>query len=201
MKRKQKRVIRKIEAIQQDAPLASLEYLKESRNYVYAIALLFLVCAIAGFFLADYLHALEEQLKGIVDKTQDLSTPGLIAFIFFNNIQSAAIGLIGGLLLGIIPVINAATNGVVLGYVFARVYKITGFADFWRILPHGIFELPAVFIALGLGLKLGLSFFQPQPFELVKDRFKKSIITFVEIVVPLLIVAAIIEGILIALST
>jgi len=46
-----------------------------------------------------------------------------------------------------------------------------GFLSLWRLLPHGIFELPAVFISLGMGLKIGMFIFQKKKLELVEKCF------------------------------
>ena len=35
-------------------------------------------------------------------------------------------------------------------------------SDLFRLLPHGIFELPAIFISLGLGLRFGMFIFQKE---------------------------------------
>ena len=69
----------------------------------------------------------------------------------------------------------------------------------WRIFPHGIFELPAVFISLGLGLKLGTFIFQRNKLKAFAEFFWNSLRVFLFIVLPLLIIAAIIEGSLIFL--
>jgi stage II sporulation protein M len=90
-------------------------------------------------------------------------------------------------------------NGAVLGYVFSRVYVLYGASDFWRILPHGIFELPAIFIALGLGVKLGFFIFSGNIKQEFLRRFYYSFLVFLFVVVPLLIIAAIIEGLLITI--
>ena len=63
--------------------------------------------------------------------------------------------MILGIFLGIFPIITTISNGVILGYVLKRTAESVGVIEFWRLFPHGIFELPAVFISLGLGLKLG----------------------------------------------
>ena len=57
--------------------------------------------------------------------------------------------------------------------------------------------MPAVFISLGLGLKLGMFIFSKKPGLELRKRFFESLNVFLFIVVPLLIIAAIIEGILI----
>ncbi|MBI3333900.1 stage II sporulation protein M [Candidatus Pacearchaeota archaeon] len=179
----------------------AIRYTLETRTFIYAIIALFVCSAIAGFFLAEYLGFFDEMLKKLIDKTTDLSTVELIVFIFLNNLQSAFFGMLLGILVGIPPVFNAALNGAVLGYVLRKVHAVTGFADFWRLLPHGIFELPAIFIALGLGVRLGSFPFGSNLRERLKYLFIGSLKAFICIVLPLLLIAAIIEGLLIGLTS
>ena len=120
----------------------------------------------------------------------------MIFFILQNNVQSALFSLIAGIFLGIPPLLSAVTNGVVIGYVLSKTYEIGGLAIWWRLLPHGIFELPAVFIALGMGMKLGAALFKNK--KEIKDKLYQSINVFLMIILPLLITAAIIEGLLIS---
>ena len=90
--------------------------------------------------------------------------------------------------------------GVVIGYVLNRVWQESGIRDIWKILPHGIFELPAVIIALGLGLRLGAYLFGAnEKRETFKELAYKSVNTFLMIILPLLVLASIIEGLLIML--
>jgi len=90
-------------------------------------------------------------------------------------------------------------NGYLLGFVAMLSAKSQGIFILWRILPHGIFELPAIFISLGIGLRLGTYAFQKKKVSF-KNWIFSSLRVFILIVLPLLIVAAIIEGALIALS-
>ena len=74
-----------------------------------------------------------------------------------------------------------------------------GGLSLWKILPHGIFELPAVFIALGIGIKLGMFIFQKKKLESLKNYSINSLRVFLLIILPLLVIAGIIEGTLIFL--
>lgn len=134
-------------------------YIGESRNYIYFVSILFLLGAVFGFIFKESLVGLDPMLKELVDKIKDLNLLGLIWYIFQNNILSAFFALVFGVFFGLLPLFNAGFNGVVLGYVFSRAAEVGGIGVVWKILPHGIFELPAVMIAVGLGLKLGLGFF------------------------------------------
>ena len=105
--------------------------------------------------------------------------------------------IVFGILLGLIPIFYSITNGVILGYVFSKIYNLSGFSEFWRILPHGIFELPAIIISMALGLKLGLFFYSSNTWKEFKQRVMGSFRTFIFVVIPLLVIAALIEGLLI----
>ena len=168
----------------------SIRYLKSSFNYIYIIIALFIVSATFGFIFAEKLSFLDEILREIISKTIYLNSYELTAFILMNNAIASLISIIGGIVVGIVPILSSIGNGAVIGYVLEKV----GIASFWRLLPHGIFELPAVFISFGLGIKLGFSIFNKKKF---RERFYNSILVFAFIIVPLLIIAAIIEGLLI----
>jgi len=176
----------------------SLSYLKESINYVYFIFSLFIVSGLVGFFFSGSFSFIEGFLRELIQRVEGMGAFDLVAFIFYNNATSALYGLFLGIFLGIFPLVNAITNGIVLGYVMESVWEISGFSDFWRILPHGIFELPAIFIALGLGVKLGFFVFAKNKRAELNKRLFNSLLVFVFIVIPLLVIAAIIEGLFIA---
>lgn len=185
-----------IEKIKKD----SLKYISESKNYIYITAVLFVIFAVLGFVFSSHLGFIDEILKELIKEVSLLEGTDISLYIFANNVQSAIIGLFSGIFLGIMPIVNIVTNGVVIGYVLSKVSANGSLLDMWRILPHGIFEIPAIFIALGMGIKLGMSFFTKYPFKTFRERLYLSAIVFLTIVLPLLAIAAIIEGFLIALA-
>jgi stage II sporulation protein M len=142
---------------------------------------------------------LDQIIKGLLESTKNLSGPSLIGFIFLNNIQSAFYGFIFGVIIGIFPIINALANGVLIGYVLEKAVTSVGIIQTLKLLPHGLFELPAIFIALGLGLKMGLFMFHKNKTKELRKSFLEGLNTFLMIVLPLLIIAAIVEGLLITL--
>jgi len=178
----------------------ALSYIKESAKYIYTAAILFGLGTIIGFVFQDKLKFIDEILKQLLRKTLDLNPIEMIFFILQNNLQSALISIILGVFLGIFPIFSTLSNGIILGYVLKQTLEVASILIWWRLIPHGIFELPAIFISFGLGIKLGFSFFQKDPKKTFKTRFYKSANTFLMIIIPLLIIAAIIEGILIFLS-
>ena len=180
----------------------SLNFLKESKKFIWIVLGLFLAFALIGFFIPvpDVISKqIFEFIKEILGKTENMSQGQLIKFIFLNNIQSSFLGMVFGVFLGIFPVISTIANGYLLGFVANFAIQENGIFSLWRILPHGIFELPAVFISFALGLRIGASIFSKKKFRKFNETFISCLKIFVLIIIPLLIIAAIIEGSLIFL--
>ncbi len=172
----------------------STAYLVSSRRYIYFATTAFLFFCIVGYVFSSYLSFLDEFIRNLVSRVSALHGLDLGLFIFANNLQSAFVGMILGAFFGLVPIFNIILNGTVLGYVIAVVSTKSNFLDIWKLLPHGIFELPAIFISLGLGLKLGMFIFTRKPFKTLRERLYCSMLVFLFYVLPLLAIAAIIEG-------
>jgi stage II sporulation protein M len=176
----------------------SWRFIKSSKNYIYAIIILFILSSAFGFLFPVFF---EDQImvfvQRIISETEGFGSIEMIIFLLRNNLQSAFIGMFFGIFLGIVPFINSVANGYVLGFVASEIVSIEGIFILWRILPHGIFELPALFLALGMGLKIGSFIFQKKKIYSLKYYLYNSSLVFLLFVIPLLIIAAIIEGTLI----
>lgn len=181
----------------------SWSYIKESRNFIYLVISVFFLFSLIGFFIPapdSIFNQILIFIDELLSKTDGMSQTELIRFIFLNNVQSSFVGLFFGALLGIFPLIAIIVNGYLLGFVSSMSVNLEGIFILWKLVPHGIFELPAVFISMGLGLKLGTFIFQKNRFKIFKKYFRNSLIVFLFVIIPLLILAAIIEGILIFLG-
>ena len=181
----------------------SWNYLKESKKFIWIVIGLFLTFVLIGFFIPVpeiISKQILEFIKEILGKTESMSQGQLIKFILLNNIQSSFLGMVFGVFLGIFPVISTIANGYLLGFVANFAIQENGIFSLWRILPHGIFELPAVFISFALGLRIGASIFSKKKFRKFNETFISCLKIFVLIIIPLLIIAAIIEGTLIFLG-
>ncbi len=179
----------------------SWNYVKESKKFIFAVIGIFFVFVLIGFFIPvpEFIYnKIMEFIQELLKQTQSMSQLELIKFITLNNLESTFKGIFFGILLGIPPIISAIANGYLLGFVSLMSVNQDGFLVLWRILPHGIFELPAVFISLGLGLKLGTFIFQKNKKKAFMNYLINSLKVFLLIVVPLLIIAGIIEGTLMA---
>jgi uncharacterized membrane protein SpoIIM required for sporulation len=130
-------------------------------------------------------------LKGKFSK-QGISTVS----IFLNNIQSALIIYVGGLI-GIITVFVLFFNGLIIGYLATKM-PIGVFIIL--IAPHGIFEIPALVISGAAGFRLTSmviniikSIINKTPINENYWEFKDSIALFA-IAVILFFIAAVIEA-------
>jgi len=195
-----KRAVKKKENLFVENYRLSWNYIKDSRNFIYVIIGVFILFILAGAFLPVPKGAEDLILKLIrelISKTEGMSHIELSTFIFFNNIQSSFFGIFFGVFFGVFSLINTIANGYLLGFVSMKSVQAENIFVLWRLLPHGIFELPALFISLGLGLKLGSFIIHKKKIETLKDYIVESLRAFLLFVLPLLIIAAIIEGTLI----
>ena len=117
--------------------------------------------------------------------------------IMTNNISVTFLAFALGITLGLGTVYIMAFNGLLLG-TLAALCHIHGLSvDFWSfVLPHGVIELTAIFIAGGGGLLLGSALIAPGDLsrkDALIQRGRKAVQLILGCV-PLLIFAGIVEG-------
>lgn len=164
-------------------------YVVEVRALILFAVLLFLIAAMVGAVRPQIGDTLVAMFREFARGLHGQSAPELMLAIFFKNASTSAMSILLGGILGLVPALSATGNGVLLGIVAHQHPE-----GLWRILPHGVFELPAVFIAWGFGIWIGLWPFQRNRLATLGERLRRAAHVFIAIVVPLLIVAAIIEG-------
>ena len=179
------------------------KYLIKSKKFIFITAGIFLLFVFLGFFIPapDFVSEwISDYIKGVVDVTKNLSAGGLVSFIFLKNLKSSFFGLLLGSILGIFPLFASLFNGYLLGFVLNASIDAQGVGVIWRLFPHGVFEMPAIFISLGMGLKLGIDLIFRRKKGEIAGNFYSSLEVFLLIVMPLLLLAAVIEGLLIFLT-
>ena len=181
----------------------SFSYIRESKNFIYFSIFVFVAASLLSFLLPVPENLREQIIKFIeelISQTEGMGQFEITKFIFLNNLQSSFTGMILGVFFGIFPLAVAIVNGYLLGFVSSASIQSEGIFIMWRLVPHGIFELPAIFISLGIGLKFGTFIFQKNKSESFRRYLWNSLQLFVLIIMPLLIAAAIIEGALITFA-
>jgi stage II sporulation protein M len=173
-------------------------FLKESKWYiVFSLGIFSLVFLFGFIFPIFFRERIILLLQELMLSIEGKNLPELISFIMFNNIKASFFAMIFGIFIGIFPIITLVFNGYILGFVARETAEQQGILILWRVLPHGIFELPAIFFSVGIGLKIGIDLFNKNWKKKLKYNFKEGLRFFVFVVVPALIIAAIIEGFLI----
>lgn len=116
--------------------------------------------------------------------------------IFLNNAFVSLLFLVLGLVLGIFPVLLIAFNGYIVGVISHIAAQERGLSFIvLALLPHGIIELPMVFLSAGIGLRLGHQVFAAllgRNTE-IKKEFKEGMRFYFSWILPLLFLAAVIE--------
>lgn len=152
--------------------LDSLKFIKHCRNYIFFATFVFVFFGILGYVFPNlFREELLQIIKDLIDQTAGLKSLDLISFIITNNIKSSFFALFFGIFFGILPFLIIVINGFLLGFVANLAVSSEGWMVLWKLLPHGFFEIPAVLISVGVGIKLGLFFFN------TKDK-RKSIAAF-----------------------
>lgn len=114
-----------------------------------------------------------------------------------NNIQVAFLAFAGGITFGILTVYVMVSNGIMVGALAGLFWHYGQSYAFWAyIVPHGVIELTAIFIAGGAGLLMGYKLFVPGPYSRVyqlKRQAKRSVQLLLG-TIPLFVIAGVIEG-------
>jgi stage II sporulation protein M len=182
------------------------KYLKDSDNYVAVVAGVFVLFFMFGFVfpyvapaevLEPVLEEVRKLIKELIEKTEGKGFTGMFGFIFGNNVAIAFIAIMSGFLLAIVPVFLLMSNGFMIGLISSLITAEAGFLSLWRLFPHGIFEIPAIIISFAIGIRFGAFILRDDKLKAFKFRLLGSARVFFLIVVPLLVVAAIIESVLI----
>lgn len=178
-----------------------LHYQRKLRPYLVAsIAILAaggLFGAVAKSYAPDASRYLNENMEGFFKLFRALPKLELAGAIFLNNTLKALLVMVGGIALGILPVIFLVANGAAVGFVLYGSMESRGLLiALLAVLPHGIFELPAILLATSMGLLLGRSSIKKLfgSEVAIANELALALKFFVRIVVPLLFIAALVEA-------
>ena len=176
------------------------KFLQEIKWYVVFAVGIFALTFLVGFTFPIFFK--NEIMKFIIEMTnltKGKSMLQLIMLIFLNNVKASIMIIVFGIIFGIFPLIAAVVNGYLLGFVSRGVASSNGISILWKLLPHGIFELPAILFSIGIGIKIGIDIFGNNPKKKLQHNMKEAMRFFLFIILPLLLIAGIIEGTLIFL--
>jgi len=188
------------------------KFLKSIRKQLLILALLFVVIAVIAYYVMDNMYRTQPEVidehigdlvemlntKEIIDEVGKMDTVKLFFGNFYAAMAAVSYGMIPFLFL---PALSLLTNASVIGVITAifKAKEIGGVIDtLVGILPHGIFEIPALLLCVAFGLNLSLLGTRILRRKASKyDLYEFSAETaraLVLAVVPLLIAAAVVES-------
>ncbi len=168
--------------------------ISEAKYCIFIATILYCCALVIGWAYPDNFPFLQEVTGKLADKFLDKKSIAFVLQIFAHNLFATYLTMCLVVLFGIIPASIAIFNGIIMGWVIAKVSGVSGAEIAVMIVPHGIFELPAMMIAWGVGIWRGFGYRFSETRLTSKERWRKANIVFFTMVLPLLFFAAIIEG-------
>lgn len=176
-------------------------YVLSLRPYLKTSLLFFAIGVLIGLLIVSRFPTLgdhlEDSVANFIRTFRDLPPFQVAGAIFLNNASKTLLAIVLGTLFGVIPGIFLLTNGVALGVVFTLAAKSKGlWLSLLSILPHGVIELPGVFLGTSIGLLIGnhaIKTLLGRTDAALLFELKRGLRFFCTVIVPLLIIAAFVE--------
>ncbi|MEM2621902.1 hypothetical protein DSO06_03470 [Candidatus Nezhaarchaeota archaeon WYZ-LMO8] len=159
-------------------------------------SMIFFLGIFIGYSSAHSLKSLVEDLEHLFSPLTGFPPIMLTVVILVNNFIKTFLFMLLGILFAIPTVLFALINGVILGALGFFVAEEKGVLFLLTgLLPHGVFEIPALLISCALGIGIGMSVVRRIH---RKDVSIGSVViscikAYFKIVMPLLVLAAFIE--------
>ena len=177
-------------------------YLHRLRPYLVASIVLFAVGLVIGLMIVNgfpqMAETFENSLAGFIKTFRGLPKLKLAAAIFVNNTVKTLAMILLGTLLGVVPAFFLIVNGAALGMVLRLSSQTRGlWISLLSVLPHGILELPAVFLGTAIGIMMGTSIARKlfaKSTNKIGTELGHALKFFCSVIVPLLLVAAMVEA-------
>lgn len=181
-------------------------YKEKIRPHLLSIIIVLIIFTVVGYLFArGNSEKIAEFIKEMFTDKNIIDEMGRIdGFkLFLNNLRVAIMSVLLGFIPFLaLPYLIMAVNGAVIGGVFGAGATLSGGLPIWKIivfgiLPHGIFELPALFLAAAIGIRLsrmvGQAIMKKEGREPVRPFIKDALKFFTLVILPMLVIAAIIE--------
>lgn len=167
---------------------------------------LFIMCAISGIFFGlknvnttkEIIQSFMEGKEDLITEAGEISAIGLIK----NNIVACGMSILFGFIPFIfLTIFSLGLNGFFIGVVLGFGKAVTGVSIIKTfvlgILPHGIFEIPALIISMSMGIYLCLNL-SMKVFGRGKEKISKIlpeyIRLFISVIIPMILLAGVIES-------
>jgi stage II sporulation protein M len=177
-------------------------YIHRLRPYLTTSIVLFSLGATLGLIIINQFphmtDSLEESLQAFIKQFRGLPKLELAAAIFLNNSVKTFAMILLGIFFGVVPALFLIANGAALAIVLTLSTQSRGiWLSLLSVVPHGILELPAVFLGTAIGLMMGATFTRRLTTKSeisIGAELGQALKFFVILIVPLLIAAALVEA-------
>ena len=135
-------------------------YWKRHRAYLAASTVILVLAMVLGYAFSQTVQGFTAAVMQELGTSVGFETRGWDLFLrlLANNLTSAVVIVATGLLFGVYPVLAVVVNGLAIGSLLAQAEQ-AGFSPlalFLRgVMPHGLFEFPAMILTATYGLVLG----------------------------------------------
>ena len=170
--------------------------------YILVLSALFAGAFLGGMFAPPSVRQqVTDALQVVGEQYRDLAGGTLFFYILLHNVTASLLLLASGLLYGIVPVLAVGSNGFVLGVLYNQEAAAVGYSKAaMKVVPHGIFEIPALLITASYGLWLGILAIRRirgKEGAALRSPVNHAFERYFAVVFPLLVMAAAIETFLI----
>jgi stage II sporulation protein M len=172
------------------------------KPYILILTLIFAASFLAGTIAPLAIRQqMTEVFQVVVGNYRGLAGGMLFFNILVQNVMATIFVLISGVIVGIIPTFAIGSNGFGLGVLYRQAAEVSDYSKAaLKVLPYGVFEIPALLIAASYGLWLGVMVVRRMRGEestLLRSHIEHAFRRYFAVVFPLLIIAAVIETALI----
>jgi stage II sporulation protein M len=172
----------------------AIELVKQEKKLIIIVFAVFLSFFILGTMMPELTAPFQDQIiDSLLERFEGQNAFGYFFLILAQNAFSTLITILLGITL-LIPIFALTFNGLFAGSVTMQKSQEIGARAFLMLLPHGIFEIPAFILAITFGLRIFLGLFKEKK---MGDSYKEALIVYLYIIIPLLVLAALIETTLI----
>jgi stage II sporulation protein M len=172
------------------------------KPYILILALIFAASFLAGTIAPLAIRQqMTEVFQAVVGNYRGLAGGMLFFNILVQNVMATIFVILSGVIVGIVPTFAISSNGFGLGVLYRQAVEVSGYSKAaLKVLPYGVFEIPALLIAASYGLWLGVMVvrrMRGKESTLLRIQIEHAFRRYFAVVFPLLIVAAAIETALI----
>jgi stage II sporulation protein M len=168
------------------------------KTYILVLTLVFAASFIAGTIAPlSIRRQMIEVFQAVVGNYRGLAGGVLFFNILVQNVMASIFVILSGAIVGIIPTFAIGSNGFGLGVLYRQAAEGVGYPmAVVKVLPYGVFEIPALLIAASYGLWLGVTVvrrLRGKESTLLRTNVEHAFRRYFAVVFPLLVVAAAIE--------